>query len=228
MTLRAPLAIRPGSNQTQAHGGARRRIMAAGDRRMNVVLMEPAAQALRDEFVGWQCRLRQLSVREGLGRPSSGMRPRVSAIDGAELASAITVLLMREEPEESTQQFRFQVQKTQDPIERYDKALEILSAWYYQRPREFSDVMTGLFGPGSALVDQLLLHRRCELEFIEYGKGYRIRCSVLELAESDEFYQATYWHNRLFNPNMPAGVRVLSFTPDWTHSADFDVEAGEG
>jgi hypothetical protein len=202
--------------------------MTAGDRRANVVLTEPVAQALRDEFVGWQCRLRQLSVREGLGRPTSGMRPRVSTLEGAELAPAITVLLMRQEPEESTQQFRFQVQKTQDPIERYDKALEILSAWYYQRPREFSDVMTGLFGPGSSLADQLLLHRRCELEFIEYGRGYRVRCSVLELAEEDRFFQATYWHNRLFNANMPGGVRVLSFTPDWTHSADFEVETGEG
>jgi hypothetical protein len=198
--------------------------MTAGDRRTNVVLTEPVAQALRDEFVGWQCRLRQLSVREGLGRPTGGMRPRVSTVEGDELAPAITVLLMRQEPEESTQQFRFEVRKTQDPVERYDKALEILSAWYYQRPREFSDVMTGLFGPGSALVDQLLLHRRCELEFIEYGRGYRVRCSVLELAEDDRFFQATYWHNRLFNANMPAGVRVLSFTPDWTHSADFDVD----
>ncbi|HWA42409.1 MAG TPA: hypothetical protein VHA10_04305 [Hypericibacter adhaerens] len=198
--------------------------MKAGDRRKNIVLMEPTAQALRDEFIGWQCRLRQLSVREGLGRPSSGMRPRVSTLDGAELAPAVTLLLMREDPAESTQEFRFQVQKTQDPVERYDKALEILSAWYYQRPRDFTDVMTGLFGPGSALVDRLLLQGRCELEFVEYARGYRIPCSVLELAETDAHYQATYWHNRLFNANMPAGVRVLSFTPDWTHSADFDVD----
>jgi hypothetical protein len=201
--------------------------MKASDRRENLVLLEPAAQALRDEFIGWQCRLRQLSVREGLGRPTSGMRPRVATLEGVELASAITVLLVRQEPDESTKQFRFQVQKTQDPVERYDKALEILSAWYYQRPREFSDVMTGLFGPGSALADRLLLHRRCELEFIEYGRGYRVRCSVLELAEDDAYFQATYWHNRLFNANMPAGVRVLSFTPDWTHSADFEVASGE-
>lgn len=198
--------------------------MKAGDRRKNIVLMEPTAAALRDEFLGWQCRLRQISVREGLGRPSSGMRPRVSTLDGTELAAAITLLLTRKEPEESTQQFRFQVQKTQDPVERYDKALEILSAWYYQRSREFSDVMTGLFGSGSALADRLLLQGHCELEFIEYAKGYRIPCAVLELAEDEPRYQATYWHNRLFNANMPAGVRVLSFTPDWTHSADFEVE----
>ena len=45
----------------------------------NIILLEPAAQALRDEFIGWQCRIRQIAVREGGGRPSSGMRPRVVA-----------------------------------------------------------------------------------------------------------------------------------------------------
>jgi hypothetical protein len=195
-----------------------------GENRANVVLLEPAAAALRNEFIGWQCRLRQLSVREGLGRPSSGMRPKVSAPDGHELAAAITILIMREEPEESTTQFRFQVQKTHDPIERYDKALEILSGWYYQRPREFTDVMTALFGPDSALADRLLLHGRCVLDFAESSKGYRIPCAVLSLPEEDDFFQATYWHNRLFNPNMPPGVRVLSFTPDWSHASAYEYE----
>lgn len=190
----------------------------------NVVLLEPAAARLRDEFIGWQCRLRQLSVREGLGRPSSGMRPRVSAPGGDELSPAITVLLMRAEPEESTTQFRFQVQKTHDPIERYDKALEILSGWFYQRPREFTDVMTALFGEESPLADRLLLHGRCELDFAESSKGYRIPCAVLALSEEDELFQATYWHNRLFNPNMPPGVRVLSFKPDWPHAAAYAYE----
>ena len=43
----------------------------------NVVLTKAAALALRREFIGWQCRLRQMAARESGGRPSSGMRPRV-------------------------------------------------------------------------------------------------------------------------------------------------------
>jgi hypothetical protein len=29
----------------------------------------------------------------------------------------------------------------------------------------------------------------------------------------------------MFNPNMPPGVRVLSFTPDWTHAAGWRVDS---
>lgn len=204
---------------------ARRRVFVA--KRPNVVLLDSAAEALKQEFVGWQCRLRQLSVREAGGRPSAGMRPRASAPDGSEIAPAITVLIHPAEPAESTQLFRFQVQKTHDPTERYSKALELLSGFHYQRPRDFSDVLTALFAPSSEIAGRLLDHGACELEFAEYSRGFRLPCRVLQLGESDPLYQATYWHNRLFNPNMPATVRVLSFTPDWPHAESFDYDTAE-
>jgi hypothetical protein len=188
-------------------------------RRDNVVRLEPAAAALRDEFVGWQCRLRQLAVREDGGRPSSGMRPSVLTAAGESLSPGIVVLLLPADPEPSTKLFRYQVLKTQDPVERYDKALEILAGSHYQKPREFSDVLTALFGPDSAVAGRLLSHGACKLEFSQYAQSYRIPCAVAELAEPDPRYQATYWHNRLFNPRMPAGVRVLAFTPDWAHAS---------
>jgi len=186
-----------------------------------VILLEPAAAALRDEFIGWQCRLRQLAVRDYAGRPTSGMRPRVTTQGGEEIASAITVLIVPRDPENSTRRFRYEVLKTHDPIERYDKALQILASNYFQRPREFSDVMTALFGPGLPLVDRLLTEGRCVLEFSQFSKGYRIPCAIDELVENDQFYQATYWHNRLYNPNIPAGIRVLAFAPDWPHASSF-------
>lgn len=194
------------------------------DDRDNVILLEPAAAALRDEFLGWQCRLRQLAIREDSGRPSPGMRPYVATAKGEEIAGGITVLLMPDDPEPSTQLFRYQVLKTLDPAERYNKALEILASNYFQRPRDFSDVMTALFGPTMPLVDHLLGEGRCLLEFSQFSKGYRIPCDVSELAENDAFYQATYWHNRLFNSNIPAGARVLSFTPDWTRSTSLTTD----
>ncbi len=184
----------------------------------NVILLEPAAQALRDEFIGWQCRIRQIAVREGGGRPSSGMRPRVVA-DGRELAGGVTVLIMHEDPWDSAQLFRHQYLKTQDPVERYNKALEITAASYFQHPREFSDVMTALFGPGAGLADMLLNLGRCTLEFGQFSQAYSIPCGVELLPEDDGFYQATYWHNGLYNPNLPGGVRVLAFTPDWSHAS---------
>src|SRR5262249_1997035 len=92
---------------------------------------------------------------------------------------------------------------------------------YFQQPALFSDVMTALFGPGSATLVRLLSHGRCILEFAEYAAGYRIPCRVDRLGEDHAFHQATLWHNRLFNPNLPAGAEVLSFTPNWTHAARY-------
>src|SRR5690242_15213949 len=74
----------------------------------NVVLTEPAAKALKQQFLGWQCRIRQLAVREGGGRPSAAMRPRVLTGDGEEVAPGIIVLIAESEPEESTSLFRHQ------------------------------------------------------------------------------------------------------------------------
>ena len=190
----------------------------------NVVLTQQAAQLLRKEFVGWQCRLRQLAMRQGGGRPTSGMQPRVLSTGGEEIAPRVTVLLNELEPDHSISQFKFQYQRTQDPIERYDKILETLSGSYFQQPGNFSDVLTGLFGPGSAIAGMLLNQGRCVLEFEQFTQAYRIAYTVRELAESEPWHQATYWHNRLFNPNMPDGIRILAFTPDWRHSEDYRVE----
>ena len=180
-----------------------------------VVRLEAAQAALRDHFLGWQCRLRQLAVREAGGRPSSGMRPKLRLGEAGPPLGAITTLILRRAPAEATAQFRHMVRKTQDPAERYAGALEMLAAAYYQRPREFSDQLTALFGPGSEIAERVLSAGRCRLAFEQYSQSYTLPCSVRALAEDDPAYQATYWHNALFNPALPGGVRVLGFQPDW-------------
>jgi len=189
----------------------------------NLVLTPGAAAALRTEFLGWQCRIRQLAAREDGGRPGTGMRPRIMATDGAQLSAGIVTLVLESEPEGSTQQFRFEYLRTQDPTERYYKVLQILQAGYFQEPRRFSDVLTALFGTGSALAAQLLNREYCVLEFEQYAQGYRLPCRVARLTRQHQFYQATYWHNRLFNPHLPAEaeLEILSFTPDWAHANAF-------
>jgi hypothetical protein len=191
----------------------------------NLILTAQAAAALRDDFLGWQCRIRQLSIRQGGGRPTPGMRPRVFTAEGTELSSGIVVLIVERNPTDNTALFRHQYLKTNDPAERYDKILEILAGSYFQRPTGFTDVMTASFGPESPVADRLLNHGRCVLAFEQYAQAYRLPCGVTELATDDDLFQATYWHNRMFNPNFPPGVRILAFTPDWTHAAGWEVEA---
>lgn len=194
----------------------------------NVVLMAEAAEALREEFLHWQCRIRQMAMREQAGRPSRGMRPTVLSQQGEELSAGIVVLIHKEDSKESTAFFRHQMLQTQDPVERWEKAIDYLAATYFQRHREFSDTLTALFGPGPGLPDRLLDHRHLILEFYEFSRRYRIPCTVEELSETDPVFQGTYWHNRLFNPNLPAGIRILAFQPDWPHAAVSDEEEESG
>ena len=194
----------------------------------NVVLNRAAAEALCREFVGWQCRLRQLAAREDGGRPSSGMRPRVTTRDGAELSPGIVTLIVESEPENSTQLFRYQYSRTQDPNERYDSMLETLQGSYFQEPSRFSDLITALFGAGSTLAARLSSDAHCVLDFEQYTQGYRIPCAVARLGESHRFYQATLWHNRMFNHQIPLGVEILAFRPDWPHACGYRRDSEPG
>ncbi len=187
----------------------------------NVILTKAAALALRAEFVGWQCRLRQMAARDDGGRPSSGMRPRVTTIDGEELSAGVIVLISENDPHTTTQELRFQYQRTQDPKDRLNRVVEYLQGGYFQEPARFSDVMTALFGQGSELAARLLDARRCVLEFEQFTHGFRIPCAVARLPESHERHQATLWHNRLFNSRLLPGAEVLAFTPDWAHSKGY-------
>lgn len=194
------------------------------DSTSNVVLTEAAAEDLRDGFLLWQCKLRQMAVREDGGRPSNGMRPTVDTPEGHRLSDGIVVLIHHADPAESTALFRHQAKRTQDPAERYAKAIEILSASHFQHPGEFTDTMTALFGPGSALAETLLSHGQCVLGFEQFSQWFRVPCRVQALDAKDPLYQSTYWHNHLFNPNIPADIHILSFVPDWRHASGFTLD----
>jgi len=110
------------------------------------------------------------------------------------------------------------VRKTHDPRQRYENGLRLLSAAHYQDARAFSDVLTGLFSVDSTVAATLVAEGRCVLHFEQGSQGYQIPCTVRELEEEDAAYQATYWHNCLFNPALPPEVRLLAFDPDWARA----------
>jgi len=185
----------------------------------NLVILDEAAQVLRAHFLGWQCRVRQHAVRQGGGRPTSGMCPRLLMTDPDVDLGPVTVLINKSEPQEATAQFRHLARKTHDPVERYNGALKLLSSAYYQRPEEFSDELTALFGEISDIADRLVAGGRCRLLFDQFSQSYDLPCRLRQLPQDHPAYQATYWHNSLFNPNIPGGVRVLAFRPDWSAAA---------
>ncbi len=184
----------------------------------HLVILDEAAQALRAHFLGWQCRVRQYAVRRDGGRPTSGMRPRIRLTEPEADLGAVTVMINKLEPQSVTSQFRHLARKTHDPVERYDSALKLLSAAYYQKPEEFSDELTALFGEVSETAERLLAGGVCRLHFEQYNQSYDLPCALRQLPEDHPAFQATLWHNSLFNPNIPGGVRVLAFRPDWSRA----------
>ena len=154
-------------------------------------------------------------MREQGGRPSSGMCPRVLSVSGEEQLSALTVLLAPEEPEESTAFFRFQVQKSADPRETYEKALRFLQSEYYQETKQFTDRLLAVLPPDAPLTGTLIEDGRCILDFSQGRHAFRIPCKVKAVKEGNANHEAAIWHNRVFNPSLPDGMQVLAFKPDW-------------
>jgi hypothetical protein len=176
-------------------------------------------QDLRDQFLAWQCRIRQIAMREHGGRPSPGMRPRLLDLAGREIAPALTVLLLPLEPAESTAFFRFQVMRSADPRDVYERALGFLQADYFQRPETFSDRLLAVLPEDSEVAATLLAERACRLDFEQFSQIYRLPCAARALRGDDPARQAAIWHNRLFNPALPETVHVIAFQPDWASAS---------
>jgi len=173
---------------------------------------------LQDHFLGWQCRVREYAMRNDEGRPTPGMCPTVFLESGEQVASALTLLLVPAQPQESIQQFRFMSQKTYDPQERYKKAMQLLSSAFYQHIEDFSGLLTGLFPNDSNIAKILQKEERCLLKFNYQQQSFSIPCCVGEFSKDKQDYEFTYWHNLLFNPYLSPEVKVLGFEPDWSEA----------
>ncbi len=183
-----------------------------------VVRLESAQRILRDHFLGWQCRLRQHAVRHLEGRPSPGMCPDVIIAKADVVFSRVVVVIVPKEPATITAEWRHMVRRTKDPKERYEAALKYLSASYYQNTRAFSDRLFAVFGPASAAASRMRDAGSCELRFEEKRQSYHLPCQVQQLTPNEPHWQAVFWHNSLFNSNLPGDIEVLAFQPDWSRA----------
>jgi hypothetical protein len=182
------------------------------------VRMNSADTALRDSFMRWQCRVRQIMMREARGRPGDAIMPAVTLPgDDAPMGHIITV--MSKAPQYSkTPEMRHMARKTNDPVLRREAALTFFSEYYYQRAAEFSDILTATFPPGSPGALSIREAGRATLTFAAYNQRYDLDCRVWTLAGHNPLHQATYWHNLLFNPDLAADTIILGFEPDWARA----------
>ena len=174
---------------------------------------------LRDKFMGWQCRVRQIAMRENLGRPDDAIAPYAYSEVTSESLGQIVTVICKLQAHSKTPELQHIFRHTNDPAVRRDKALQLLSETYYQKHREFSDMLVATFTPNSYVAKALEKAGKCNLEFNAYGHRFKLRCKVTKLGSSHPNYQATWWHNILFNPNLNPDILILGFEPDWKSSA---------
>ena len=175
--------------------------------------------AMRDGFLRWQCRIRQMMMREDLGRPSDGITPQVTLIGEDEPLGHIITVMNKTLAHSMTEEFQHMVRKTHDPAQRRENAIRLFSEAYYQKAETFSDILTSTFPPGSPGAAQIRASERCTLRFEAFRQRFDVVCKVWVLGEQNPLHQATYWHNLLFNPTLPAETVILGFEPDWVKSS---------
>jgi len=177
-----------------------------------------ADHPLKSAFLKWQCHARQIIMRTRDGRPDAAITPAVH-LPGQDDPMGHIITLINKTPAYSvTPELSHMARKTNDPAQRRKAALQFLSATYYQKHKEFSELLTATFAPGSAGASTLVSARACCLNFEAYAQRFSLQCEVTELVRDDPLFRATIAHNRLFNPDLPSDTKILAFRPDWQKS----------
>ena len=177
------------------------------------------SQPLRDAFLRWQCRVRQMMMRDDLGRPGEGIMPSLTLAGEAEPMGHIVTVMSKSPQFSKTPEMMHMVRRTNDPAQRREAALTFFSETYYQKASEFSDILTATFPPESPGAAGIRAAGQVTLTFEAYSQRFDLACRVWALAEHNPLFQATYWHNLLFNPGLSADTVVLGFEPDWSRSS---------
>jgi len=175
---------------------------------------------LRLRFLKWQCHVRQMAMRDLNGMPSEAITPAVFLPGEAKEMGHIITVLNKSPAYSVTAEMNFMRTKTNDPAQIRESAIQFLSATYYQKAAEFSDILTATFPPGSPGAQILRDAAQVQLVFEAYSQRYEITCKVWRLAAHNPLQQATIAHNALFNPALHPDTEVLGFEPDWEQSKE--------
>ena len=173
---------------------------------------------MKDKFIKWQCHTRQMMMRDNQGRPDAAIMPEVY-LSGQDASIGALITILNKLPMYSqTPEMLHMARKTNDPAQARSQAIQFFSATYYQKFRQFSDVLTATFPPGSGGAAQLMEAQSCRLVFEAYAQRFDLECAVMPMAQQNALHQATMAHNRLFNRGLSAETIVLGFEPDWEKS----------
>ena len=172
----------------------------------------------RDAFLGWQCRCRQMMMRDNGGKPTDAVMPAVT-LDGQAKPLGHIITVMSKSPAYSvTPELTHMAKKTNETAKWREEGLKFFSSTYYQKAHEFSDILTSTFSPGSKGAATIRAAGHAVLTFEAYGERWDLSCKIHKLSRRNPLFLATMAHNRLFNPTISPDTEILGFEPDWTQS----------
>jgi len=177
------------------------------------------SDCLKNTFLRWQCRVRQIAMRENQGRPDPSVAPTLSLSRNNEPIAHLVTVISKLPGYSKVSEMRHMVKSTHDPALRREKAVEFFSGGYYQKAREFSDTLTATLPPGTKQVKEIFSGKNCRLVFESYGQRFDLFCMISVLAIESPYFQATWWHNMLFNSCLHPDTIILGFQPKWAKSS---------
>lgn len=175
--------------------------------------------SLETRFLKWQCRARQIAVRENDGRPDQAIMPEIKIDKNKKAIGSIITILNKKSEFSKEPELNHIYAHTHDPLQRREKALKLLCETYYQKNNEFSPTLTATFATESKHVKNIINAKQCILTFNAYNQEFILKCKIKKIKKNEYEYKATIAHNRLFNPNIKPDTIILGFTPVWNQSS---------
>ena len=167
-----------------------------------------------NDFIVWQCSLRQRNFRMFNGKPSEGIKALILDNKSNKEIANLRSVLIEKNSLNTAKMFEFMIKKTHDPEERFSKAVKFFSSDYYNAPKNFDGSFTATFSHQSSIAKKILKKKKCNVQFFEKDTGFNFAVSVFKLNKTNSKWLYTFWHNTFFNPSLNEEIDILYFCPD--------------
>ena len=169
-----------------------------------------------NNFVIWQCSLRQRNFRMFGGKPSEGtIAIAIDKKNDCEI-TFFRSILMEIECLNTAKMFEFIHKQTHDPETRFDKAIKFFSSEYYNTPKNFDGSFTATFKNKSKIVKNLLKLKKINVQFFERETGFSFPVIITKLKKTNDKWRYTFYHNAFFNISLTEDIEILNFSPEKT------------
>ena len=166
-----------------------------------------------NDFVIWQCSIRQRNFRMFSGKPSEGTTANLSDIRLNKELFNIRSVLIEKNCLNTAKMFEFMIKQTNEPELRFDKIVKFLSSEYYNTPTNFDGSFTATFDKKSEIYKKIIKNKKLIAQFFERETGFYFPVKVSKLKKNDAKWKYTFWHNFFFNPYLNENIEIIHFAP---------------